>query len=101
MKAKNKSIDGLEKLLFTAYRTRQELTPGVGWRAPVMREIRLLGAHETASNDGALFGRFAWRFAAAAGLVALVLLVYVYSSGFVDYQQLALQYFQNPIDFII
>jgi hypothetical protein len=101
MSAKNKSIDDLEKLLFSAYRARQEAAPGAGWRQSVMREIHLLGARETAGNDGALFGRFAWRFAAAAGLVALILLAYVFSSGFVDYQQLALQYFQNPIDFII
>jgi len=101
MKAKKKSIDGLEKLFFSAYRTRQEAAPGAGWRKSVMREIHLLGAHEAESNDGALFGRFAWRFAAAAGLIALILLVYIFSSGVVDYQQLALQYFQNPIDFII
>jgi hypothetical protein len=101
MKVKKKSVDDLEKLLFSACRTRQEAAPGAGWRAAVMWEIRFLGAHETASNDEALFGRFAWRFAAAAGLIALVLLVYVFSSGVVDYQQLALQYFQNPIDFII
>jgi len=101
MNAKKKSVDDLEKLLFSTYRMRQEATPGAGWRKSVMREIHLLGAHEAESNDGALFGRFAWRFAAAAGLIALVLLAYVFSSGFVDYQQLALQYFQNPIDFII
>ena len=101
MNAKKKSVDDLEKLLFSTYRMRQEATPGAGWRKSVMREIHLLGAHEAASNGGALFGRFAWRFAAAAGLIALVLLAYVFSSGFVDYQQLALQYFQNPIDFII
>ena len=101
MKAKKKSVDDLEKLLFSAYRTRQEAAPDAGWRKSVMREIHLLGAHEAESNDGALFGRFAWRFAAAAGLIALILLVYIFSSGVVDYQQLALQYFQNPIDFII
>jgi len=66
-----------------------------------LREIRALDATETPNGVQAQIGRFAWRFSAAACFIALMLLAYVYSNGFVDYQELAQRFLEDPIEFII
>ena len=101
MKRNTGRIDDLERRLYAAHRS-QECPPVPGdWRSAVMREVRLAGAAAAAGEDRLRAGRFAWRFSAAACFIALILLAYVYSSGFVDYQELAMRFFENPIEFII
>jgi hypothetical protein len=101
MKRQGKRVDALEKLLVSAYRDVGEVHPSSGWDEAVLARIRTLGPIESAVNGQALVGRFVWRFAAAASLVAIVLLVYLFSSGVVDYQDLAVRFLENPIDFLI
>jgi len=101
MKKRTRMIDELEKRLIRAYRAQESPAPGAPWQESVMSEIRRRGAFRAAANGQALFSRFAWRFSAAACLIALLLLAYIYSNGFVDYQELAMRYLENPMDFII
>jgi hypothetical protein len=101
MKRNERKIDDLETRLFDAYRAGEYRAPGAGWRASVMREIRLRGAVDERAGVQQQIGRFAWRFSAVAAIIALLLLVYVFSSGIVDYQDIAIRYLENPIEFII
>ena len=101
MKRNRKKLDELESRLFSAYRAREYQAADAGWRESVMREIRRMGAVEAPNGVQLQIGRFAWRFSAAACFVALLLLAYVFSNGFVDYQELAMRYLENPMDFII
>jgi hypothetical protein len=94
-------IDELEKRLFSAYREHEQVPPGDAWRQSLMDDLRRLGPLSFETNGEAAFGRLAWKFSTAAVFIAIVLLVYMLSSGFVDYQDLAMQYIANPIDFII
>jgi hypothetical protein len=101
MKRNNKRLDVVESCLFAAYRSREYGTVSAESREAVMREIRRRGTVEASNGVQLQIGRFAWRLSAAACIIALLLLAYVYSNGFVDYQELAMRYFENPIDFII
>lgn len=101
MNRNKKKLDDLESRLFSAYRSREYRETDAGWRESVMREIRGLDAAGTANGAQAQIGRFAWRLSAAGCVVALLLLGYVFSSGFVDYQELAMRFLENPIEFII
>ena len=101
MKRQANIIDHLERLIGSVYRGQETTPPGADWNAGVMAEIRRMGRVEAGGNGEALFGRFAWRFAAAACFVAAILLVYVFSNGVVDYEELAMRFLENPIDFII
>jgi hypothetical protein len=101
MKRNRKKLDELESRLFSAYRSGDYQALHAGSRESVMHEIRRMGAVEAQNGVQLQIGRFAWRFSAAACIVALLLLAYVFSNGFVDYQELAIRYLENPIDFII
>ncbi len=101
MKGHTRKLEELEKGLLSAYRAQEDPKPGVLWRESVMGELRRLGPLEVEGDEEVLFGRLAWRFSAAAVFVALILLVYMLSNGFVDYQDLAMRYLENPMDFII
>jgi len=101
MKRNRKKLDEFESRLFSAYRARDYQGVTAESRESVMRAVRRLGAAEASNGVQLQIGRFAWRLSAAAGVVALLLLAYVVSSGFVDYQELAIRYLENPIDFII
>ncbi len=101
MKGHTRKLEELEKGLLSAYRAQEDPKPGALWRESVMGELRRLGPLEVEGNEEVLFGRLAWRFSAAAVFVALILLVYMLSNGFVDYQDLAMRYLENPMDFII
>jgi len=101
MKRNRKKLDELESRLFSAYRSGDYQALHASSRESVMREIRRMGAVEAPNDVQLQIGRFAWRFSAAACLIALLLLVYVFSNGFVDYQELAMRYLENPVDFII
>jgi hypothetical protein len=101
MKRNRKKLDELESRLFSAYRSRDDRALPAESRESVMREIRRMGAVEASNGVQLQVGRFAWRFSAAACIVALLLLAYVFSNGFIDYQELAMRYLENPIDFIM
>ncbi len=101
MKRTSGRIDDLESRLYAACRSRECPPPAGDWRGAAMREIRRAGAVDAAADDRQRVGRFAWRFSAAACLIALILLAYVYTNGFFDYQELAMRFLEDPIDFII
>jgi hypothetical protein len=101
MKRDKTKLDALEARLFAAYRSHEHRIARREWRESAMREIRLMGAFEETGSVQQQIGRFAWRFSAAACIVALLLLAYVFTNGFVDYQELAMRYLENPIEFII
>jgi hypothetical protein len=101
MKTPKKMLDEVEKYLFFAFRDGDDLRPGADWQESVMNDIFDLGVVEGSRGAQVLFGRFAWRLSAAACFIALLLLAYVMSTGVVDYQELAMRFLDNPIDFII
>jgi hypothetical protein len=101
MKRNGRKLDDLESRLFSAYRSREYRTAHTGWRESVMHGIRRRGAAEESGGVQQQMGRIAWRFSAAACVIALLLLVYIFSNGLIDYQELAMRYLENPIDFII
>ena len=101
MKRNRRKLDELESRLYSSYRSQERRAAHAGWRESVMREIRRRGTVESSNGVQLQIGRFAWRFSAAACVVALLLLAYVFSNGFVDYQDLAMRYLENPIEFII
>ena len=101
MKRNRKKLEELESRLFSAYRARDCQGVTAESRESVMREIRRMGAVEASNGVQLQIGRFAWRFSAVGCVIALLLLAYVFSNGFVDYQELAMRYLENPIDFII
>jgi hypothetical protein len=101
MNGNRKRLEELESRLFSAYRSADVPAFDEDRRGSAMREIRRRGAVEPENGVEAQVGRFAWRFSAAACIVALLLLAYVFSNGFVDYQELAMRFLANPVDFII
>jgi len=101
MKRNKERLDELESRLFSAYRSGEYGAANPDRRESVMREIRRMGAVEAPNGAQLRIERFAWRFSAAACLVALLLLAYVFSNGFVDYQELAMRFLENPIEFMI
>lgn len=101
MKRNKEKLDELESRLFSAYRSGDKRAARTGWHESVMRDIRRMGAVEAPNGVQLQIGRFAWRFSAAACIVALLLLAYMFSNGFVDYRELAMRYIENPIDFMI
>jgi hypothetical protein len=102
MKVHKDKIVELERRLFFAYRAEQSLVPGTGWQESVMDDVRRLRIGEAGGGDRVVkLENFAWRFSIAACFVALLLLAYVLSTGIVDYQELAMRYLENPVDFII
>jgi hypothetical protein len=94
-------VDELERRLYSAYGSPGGVALGAGWRQSVMREIRARSASQPAERAQAFVVGLAWRLSAAAGLVAILLLVYIVANGLVDYQDLAMRYLENPIDFLI
>jgi hypothetical protein len=101
MKTPKKMLDKVEKYLFFSSRAGDDLRPGADWQESVMTDVCGLRVCEGSGGGRALFGRFAWQFSAAACFVALLLLAYVLSTGVVDYQEMAMRFLDNPIDFII
>ena len=101
MNLRKATVDALENRLYAAYGSEPAGLPGAGWRESVMREIRARGATAPGERAQAFAVSFAWRFSAAAAVVALLLLAYIFTNGIVDYQELAMRYFENPIDFLM
>ncbi len=101
MKRNKERLDELESRLFSAYRSGDFRAAHAARNESVMREIRRMGPVEAPNGAQLQIGRFAWRFSAAACVIALLLLAYVFSNGFVDYQELAMRFLENPIDFMI
>lgn len=102
MKPPRKMIDELEAYLFSACRAQEEeVVPGDGWRESVMSEIRGRGVIAAEGDDQVFVGRLAWRMAAGAGVIAVILFIYLFSNGVVNYEDLAMRFLENPIDFII
>lgn len=101
MASRKNKIDELEKALFRAHRNREKIPTSETWRKAVMSDIRNLGAlrKEYVSLD--LFGVLAWRFSAAACFAALILLVYIFATGFIDYHELAMQFLEDPLSYIL
>ncbi len=97
---KNK-LNELENTLFLAHRKKKEITVSEGWQKSVMNDIRNM---ETLTEERVpleLFSRFAWRFSAAAIFAVSILLIYVSTTGFIDYQELAMQFLENPLSYIL
>jgi hypothetical protein len=101
MSLRKAKVDALEKRLYAAYGSAPAGSPGAGWRESVMREVRARAASPSGERAQAFVESFAWRFSAAAAVVALLLLVYIFTNGVVDYQELAMRYFENPIEFLM
>ena len=102
MRRDKKKLDELEELLFRSHRSKDSVEAGDAWRASVMEEIRALGYAETGkSEERAWTNRFVWRFSIAAGLVAILLLAYTLSTGFIDYSELAMMFIEEPAEFFM
>ncbi len=97
---KNK-LEELEKVLFAARRGEDEITVGEDWQQSVMNDVRAMGEPAEAGLSFEMLGRFAWRFSTAALLAALILLIYVYATGFINYQELAMHFIEDPLSCIL
>lgn len=95
MKKRTDDVRRLEAALFEAGRRRGVPEPGADWSRGVMDEIRRIGPLAV-TNGGVPFGRVAWRFAAAACIAAIVLLVLVSRSGLIPYGEIAQFIFEDP-----
>ena len=98
---KEKAIS-LERLLVLAYRREQEsdVVIGDGWQNGVMKHIRRSGPLTIRSAASSLLSdnRLVWRFAAAATLVSVILLIsyVVVSRGFVPHSDLVTNFIDDP-----
>ncbi len=103
MKAKKETVEAIERSLFAARRRRgpEPAVPGEGWRANVMAEVRRRALMRAGTNRETFAARFAWRLSAVAACVALVLLIYAMREGFVDYEELAVRFLEDPVGFLI
>ena len=102
MSRDRKNLDGLEELLYRARRKQAQVEAGEEWRASVMDEIRAVGRPVVSENEErSSTNRFVWRFSMAAGFVALLLLAYVFSTGFIDYSELAMMFIEEPAEFFM
>jgi uncharacterized membrane protein len=100
IRRKNK-LEKLEKALFETHRTGETLEVSKGWHESVMQDIRNPAILTEERDILTQLGGLAWRFSAAACLAALILLVFVLSTGFIDYQELALQFIEDPLSYIM
>lgn len=94
-------IEKVERLFIASYRKQPAVPAGLGWQAKVMNQI-----HELESiRDGALsrigVEKNAWRFAAAAGLAALVMIVYVMNGGLVPEYEILRVLMDYPEEYVV
>lgn len=102
MKSRKVLLDRLERTLLGARRIPRSIQVSDDWNESVMRDIGESTPLTVQGKDSsALFTDIAWRFTAAAGLAALVLLVYNLVLGFIDYGELAVRFLDDPSTFII
>jgi hypothetical protein len=66
-----------------------------------MADIRRRALWSAGTGRQMFAGRFAWRLSAVAACVALALLIYAMRTGFVDYEELAMQFLEDPVGFLI
>ncbi len=89
----DKKYEYLEHRLKAAYHDRKIPELNLLWRQNVMRAIRRLGPLKTTFNPLAFVQHFAWRFVAAACVVVVMLLGYMWYGGlnpFYDVNELLL-----------
>ncbi len=101
MNAKRKRVEALERALFAARRLQAPVAPGARWQEAVMGEIRRLALASAPEAGPVSIGQLALRLSAVAACVAIVLLVYAMSRGFVDYEELAMRFLEDPASFLI
>jgi len=103
MKAKKETIEAVERSLIAARRRsgQEPAPPGERWRAGVMTEVRRRSLLRAGTDRETFAARFAWRLSAVAACVALALLIYAMREGLVDYEELAMQFLEDPVGFLI
>jgi hypothetical protein len=97
MRLMKKKITELEAMLFRAHRAARAVSARAAWQASLMSDIGMLGALRPESDSVAAYNRVAWRFLAAACVVALILFIYAYTNGVVDNGELATNLLQEPL----
>ena len=97
----------LERALISVYRKEkeEEIRVSAGWQSRLMRHIRQLGPSiaKAALNSETLFNRLVWRFAAAASLVCLILVIFFFSfaRGIIPEYDLVTTFMDDPDSLII
>ena len=97
----NRSFKNLEHVLRAAYLAKDQIEVGNRWRLDVLRDIRHLGPLNAKTIPALFVNHFAWRFATVACLVALMLSVYVFYTGFNPTDEIANIFVSNPIEFTL
>ncbi len=87
--------------LRAAYHDRERAEVNTRWQIDAMRDIRRLGPLNAKANSFVFADRFVWRFAAVAGMIALILSVYVVYSGFNPETEIVNLFLDNPVEFTL
>ena len=102
MNERKKAVEAFERALFEAGRRRPAAAvAGERWRAALMADIRRRSPRRLEAEEQTFAARLAWRLSAAAACAALALLIYAMKAGFVDYEELAMRFLEDPVRFLI
>ena len=101
MKFLDKHFKNLEHALRAAYLAKEHVEVGNRWRVDVMRDIRRLGPLNVKTIPALFVNHFVWRFATVACLAALVLSVYVFSTGFNPLDEITNVFLGDPVNFTL
>jgi len=101
MKSLNVTYQKLINALRAAYLAKEHIEVSNRWRLEVLRDIRHLGPLNAKTIPALFVNHFAWRFATVACLVALMLSVYVFYTGFNPTDEIANIFVSNPIEFTL
>jgi len=99
MKVSRELIDRAENFFATVYKQKETVQPGAQWKTGVMRQIRGFGAPDTGWTDWTGLEGKVWRLAAVTMLAALVITIYVASTGFTPLNKIAEVFMSFPSDF--
>ncbi len=87
------------KAFRVAYNKKENHDIQEEWQATVMRHILRLGPLKSKTDYIMLFDNFVWRFAAVACVIAVILSVYLFQTGFQPEYEIAELFLNNPIEF--
>lgn len=97
---RNGKKENIERSLRDIHNMRQEIPVSSEWHEKVMAHVRRLGALPYYRNDAG-DAAMVWRFAAAASMSALILLLYSFNAGIGPEHETARIFLNDPLGFIV
>jgi hypothetical protein len=99
MKIFDEDSQDIEQALKESYHAKEQIEVGSRWKMDAMRQIRQAGP---LNNTWSFFiAQFGLRFAAAVGMILVVVSVYAGLSGFNPIEELASLLFMNPVELTV